>query len=261
MYPHHKTAIANIKALFADDPAVDAVFLGGSIARGYANEASDVDIILVATDAEYTRRRDLGELLYLNKELAGWEGGYVDGKFVDRAYLKLVAEKGNEATRFAYCNVTPIVCRDLVLLDLVRAAGTYPENDRKKNAVSFYSHMRAWMWFFHEARKKGNLYLETYAVSQFILYASRAILALNGRLYPFHKWLLAEVGRSSLKPEGLTEDFNTLMTGRSPEMIEKICADIKALRDWGVGDWDWPKDFNRDVESVWMRQEPYVSDR
>jgi hypothetical protein len=260
MYPHHETAIAYIKTLFADDPVADAVFLGGSIAHGYANEASDVDIIIVVTDAEYGRRTDAGELLYVHRELPGWEEGYVDGKFVGRATLKLVAERGNEATRFAYSNVIPIVCRDPALLGLVKAAGTYPEKDREINAVSFYSHMRAWMWFFHEARKKQNLYLETWAVSQFVFYASRAVLALNGRLYPFHKWLLAEVERSPRKPEGLLADFNALMTGRSPEMIEKICGDVKELRDWGVDDWDWPKNFYRDVESVWMRQEPYISD-
>lgn len=33
-------------------------------------------------------------------------------------------------------------------------------------------------------------------------------------------------------------------------------SDVDILKDWGVGDWDWPKDFAREVENPWKTQEP-----
>lgn len=260
MLPYHEKALENVHRHFEPLPEVEAVFLAGSIAHGYAIASSDVDILIVCTDDDYRVRKERGELLFYNEELAGHEGCYIDGKYVSRAVITLVAEKGNEPTRFAYKNLVPILCRDPEIHELVQSAGRYPQENRERNSRKFYSHMRAWMWFFHEAKKKNNLYLETRAVTEFIFYASRALLAANARLYPYHKWLLAEVSRCELKPDHIIERFDLLMKERSADLIEEICAEMKALRDWGVGDRDWPNDFHEDVESVWMRQDPFIAD-
>lgn len=260
MLPHHETALENVRRYFEPLAAVEAVFLAGSIAHGYAIASSDVDILIVCTDDDYQSRKERGELLFYNEALAGCEGCYIDGKYVNRAVISLVAEKGNEPTRFAYKNLVPILCRDPEIHDLVQSAGRYPQEKQERNSRKFYSHMRAWMWFFHEAKKKDNLYLETRAVSEFVFYASRALLAANARLYPFHKWLLAELACCDLKPDRIIERFELLLKERRTELIEEICADVQELRDWGVGDRDWPGDFYDDVESVWMRQDPFIAD-
>lgn len=151
MLPHHKTAIENVRRHFEPLPDVEAVYLAGSLAHGYANALSDVDIMIVVTDEAYRVRKERGELLFYNEELAGHEGCYIDGKYVNRGVIALVAEKGNEPTRFAYKNLIPILCRDPVIDRLVESAGRYPGETQERNCRKFYSHMRAWMWFFHEA--------------------------------------------------------------------------------------------------------------
>jgi len=54
---HHQRAIDRLADAYRDDPHYRALIIGGSVAKGYAREDSDVDFLIVATDKAFERRR------------------------------------------------------------------------------------------------------------------------------------------------------------------------------------------------------------
>ncbi|NNF40149.1 MAG: nucleotidyltransferase domain-containing protein, partial [Woeseiaceae bacterium] len=47
---HHQRAIDRLADAYRDDPRFRALIIGGSVAKGYAREDSDVDFLIVASD-------------------------------------------------------------------------------------------------------------------------------------------------------------------------------------------------------------------
>jgi predicted nucleotidyltransferase len=89
---HHRATIERANATIAARDETLAVLVGGSIAHGFETPASDVDVMLVVSDDDYRRRL----------ESATYEGGYVDGKYISVDFIRTVAERGNEPSRFAF---------------------------------------------------------------------------------------------------------------------------------------------------------------
>ena len=101
MFPHHAQTIERLTTAFQSDPTVLALLLGGSIAHGFAKADSDVDVTIVLSSADYQRRQREGRLHYNNRELCTYDG-YIDGKYVDLDFLKLVAARGSDPIRYAF---------------------------------------------------------------------------------------------------------------------------------------------------------------
>jgi predicted nucleotidyltransferase len=100
-YPHHRRAVLNLRDEFIGDPSVLALVLGGSVCHGYAREDSDIDCVIVVDEAEYAARREENRLQFYSSELAGYDGGYIDGKYQSPKFIEKVAERGSEPARFA----------------------------------------------------------------------------------------------------------------------------------------------------------------
>jgi hypothetical protein len=92
LYPHHQRAVDRLIDRFKDDPNYLALIIAGSLVKGFGNESSDVDFVLIATDEEYTRRQPERAFTYYTTELCDYPGGYVDGKIVNVAFLEEVAD-------------------------------------------------------------------------------------------------------------------------------------------------------------------------
>src|SRR5512143_2937769 len=101
-YPHHQRAIDRVIDRFKGDPNYLALLIGGSLVKGYGDENSDVDFMLIATAEEYARCRLDRTLTYYSADLCDYPGGYVDGKIVDVAFLEEVADRGSEPARAAF---------------------------------------------------------------------------------------------------------------------------------------------------------------
>ena len=56
MYEHHRDSIRNITENLRNDESIQALIIAGSVAHGFANEDSDVDIMIVVSHEEYERR-------------------------------------------------------------------------------------------------------------------------------------------------------------------------------------------------------------
>ena len=74
--PHHQRAIQRLVEHFRTDPHCLEMIVGGSVARGWASDDSDVRVMLVVTDEEFARRLANGDLGCVGAELADYPGGY-----------------------------------------------------------------------------------------------------------------------------------------------------------------------------------------
>jgi predicted nucleotidyltransferase len=78
MLPHHSQSIQNVKEYFQRDPEIQALLLSGSIAHGFQNPASDVDIMIFVSEEDYQTHFQTGWIHFFNRELCTYEGGYVE---------------------------------------------------------------------------------------------------------------------------------------------------------------------------------------
>src|SRR5579885_165604 len=153
MRAHHEQTIQRLVDLFQDDPNFLAMIVGGSLAKGWGSEYSDVDIMLVATDEEFARRLSTGEMTYINEEIADYPGGYVDGKIIDMAFLQDVADHGSEPARAAFLNAIVAYSRIPELDALLARLPVYPEQERAAKIRAFAGHMTLLYWYVGEAEK------------------------------------------------------------------------------------------------------------
>ena len=127
---HHRATIERATARLRARDDVLGVLVGGSIAHGFATATSDVDLLIVVSDADWDRRLAAGDTTELDRESATYEGGYVDGKYTSLGFIRDVAERGSETTRFAFDGVTVAWSRLDGLEEAVDAAARYPMDGR-----------------------------------------------------------------------------------------------------------------------------------
>ncbi|KAL1840128.1 hypothetical protein VTJ49DRAFT_784 [Mycothermus thermophilus] len=276
MHPHHTSTLTNSIAYFSANPDVLAVLLSGSIAHGFETASSDVDLLVVLTDSAHARLRDTGaRMTFVSHDLATYEGGYVDAKYVSLAFLREVAERGSEPARWALEGVKVVFVRgeegdgkgeegmsglrgelEEVLSQVVR----YPVEGKTERIMRFRAQLDAWKWFCGEGRSKGNGYLLGLAVRKLILFGGRLVLAHNEMLYPFHKWFLRVLGGVKEKPEGLMECITRLLEDPSEANVDELYEMIKGFREWEETPNGWGAQFMLDNELTWMTGHTPVDD-
>ncbi len=257
---HHQRAIDRLADAYRDDPRFRGLIIGGSVAKGFARDDSDVDFMIIASDEEYERR--LGERdLFINRtDLSDYEGGFVDGKIIDLAHLEGVAEKGNEPSRAAFTGAFVAYSHIAGLEDLLQRIPVYPEAGHDERIRAFYSMAFIQHWLIHEAERHGNRYTTLRAASQLALFAGRLILAHNRRLFPYHKWLPRTLEAVPEKPDEFMSRFNELLDEPGGERATALFECIRDFRDWGVSDLDAYTWFMTDVEWSWMTDTTPIED-
>ena len=143
LYPHHQRTVERLIDRFQVDPNFLALLIGGSLVKGYGNEGSDVDFMLIATDEEFARRSADRALTYYATDLCDYPGGYVDGKIVNVAFLEEVADRGSEPARSAFENVIVAYSQLPQLDDLLERITAYPETTHTAKLQSFYAQLLA----------------------------------------------------------------------------------------------------------------------
>jgi hypothetical protein len=260
MFDHHRQALEIVVAKLSADPHVEAVLLAGSIAHGYAQAASDVDLMIVVNDEDFERRQAGGDMLYFERESCSYDGGYIDGKYMNRDFIRLVAERGSEPARFAFKDARVVFARREGIVDLVAAAATYPDEGRDERIKSFWSQVCAWRWYHQEGTRHENEYLIQFSAANFVLFVGRLMLARNRALYPYHKWLMRTLEGVADKPDALMELIDAVLRQRDTQSIDRLYEAVRAMGPWGIEDWEWSKYFVRDTEQTWVRQDPAIAD-
>jgi predicted nucleotidyltransferase len=251
MKEHHRRVIDRLVDSFASNPDYQAVILGGSIVRGWERDDSDVDILLVASDEAYRRAETNKAYHYFNRELADYEGGYVDGKIVDVKFLEEVAQRGSEPARSAFVNARVLYSHQPGLDELVKRCAAYPEHERRDKILSFFAQVQAMQWYVGEAFKRSDPYLMMHMLSDLVLYGGRMILAHNRILFPYHKWFLTALRSAPKKPEGFVEMIEALLLRPSREGVAEFCHTVLNFTDWEVPAENWPVRFMEDAEWGW----------
>jgi len=259
IYPHHQKAIEYITEKFRADDQIDALLISGSISHGFNDENSDVDINIVVSDEIYGEKNRNHALTWWETAENFYQGGYFDGKFITLKYLSLVAEKGNEPTKFALHDSKIAFDKTGRAADYIKRIGEYKTDNLRERTIKFLSQLEAWKWYCDEALKRNNQYLLELSVSKLILFASRLILLENKTLFPYHKWLMKVLENVSSKPPELISTINQLLQDKSPDNIRKLYELVRNYKDWTNGEnFSWASNFVYDIETVWMRQNEFI---
>lgn len=257
---HHRDVIERWAAAAADDEEVLALVVAGSLTKGYGAADSDVDGFVVVTDDAFSRRRNSGALTFFSSELCDYEGGYVDAKYVDRAFLEAVVERGSEPARSAFVGAIVAWSSDPSIEALVHAATTYPEAGVEQRMTRFLAQVQTAQWYVGEAGKRDDPYLAGWAASRLALFACRLVLAHNRVLYPYHKWLLRTVGDVPDRPDDFVDLVRALAVERTPAAAESVVLSLLSFREWPQASVGWSTQFMLDSEWNWLGGEPPIDD-
>ena len=208
---HHQRAVERLVDEYRNDSDYLGIVIGGSVAKGYARDDSDVDFMIIAKDRVFELRFARRDLFINRTDLCDYDKGFVDGKIINLAYLEDAAHMGNEPTRAAFEGAFAAYSHLPGLDSLLARIPVYPEAGHNKRLKAFYSMAFIQNWLFHEAARHGNRYTMTRAASQLALFAGRLILAHNRRLFPYHKWLTRTLEAVPDKPGNFMDRFNKLL--------------------------------------------------
>ena len=257
---HHQRAIDRLTDAYRDDPEFRGLIIGGSVAKGFARDDSDVDFMIIATDESFERRLAAHDLFINRTDLCDYEGGFVDGKIVNLGYLEDVAVRGNEPSRAAFQGAYVAYSHIPDLDSLLRRIHVYPDAGHEKRIKAFYSMAFIQHWLFHEADRHANRYTRTRAASQLALFAGRLILAHNRVLFPYHKWLPRTLESVPDKPDDFMELFNAMHEQPCADSATALFERVREFRDWGVSDLEAYTWFMTDVEWAWMSDKTPMED-
>lgn len=260
MQPHHKLAIQSITDKLKSKEDVLGIIIGGSVAHGYANEKSDIDIMLVVSDDKYTDLVKTGNINYYETESTPYECGYIDGKYTSTQYIKKVAKAGSEPARFAFKDSFVTYSKIPNLEQIIQAASMYPKEEKVIKLEKFYAQFEAWRWYYYEGLKRNNNYLINQSISNFVLYAGRLILAYNEALYPYHKWFLRELENVKNKPENLLLYINEVLEYKNELSVENLYNSIINFNKWSSSQKHWCIQFMLDSELNWLEGPVPVAD-
>jgi predicted nucleotidyltransferase len=260
MEQHHRESIERFLEKYGHDQSFRAILLGGSIAHGFAKPDSDIDVLIVADEAEYERRKKEHRLAFSVWDVCTYEGGYVDCKVVSRSFMELVAERGSDPARYAFKDCRVLVNRTADLEALLARVTAYPVRQKADRRERFVSQLLAWKWYYGEALRKDNPYLVWLSLQKIVLFACRIVLNENETLYPYHKWLLAETKRAANKPERFDGLLDRLLVSPDLEAVRQLADAVLRFSGLTERDVDWPNRFLLDSEWNWIAHEPPVDD-
>ena len=252
MHSHHEESIQKASAFFRQDPEVEALLLGGSIAHGFEAPNSDIDVMILVSDQIYRKRLEEGRIHYYSNQWCSYEGGYVDGKYICMEFLNQVARRGGEPARFAFQDARVLFSRGAAPEAQLRAIVRYPVEGKEERLRRFHAQFEAWNWYAHEALRLSNRYLLGVSAGKLVLFGGRMILAHNELLYPYHKWLMRVLERAQDKPSDLSVKIDALYAVPGVESIRGFYESIRGFFSWTEKETGWPNQFMMDSELNWQ---------
>ena len=260
MLSHHAETVQRTTDHFSAQPGVLGLLLGGSLAHGFETPESDVDVMIVVSDAEHRERMEKGTTCFFSRELCTYPDGYVDGKYTSLGFLDEVESHGSEPARFAFQDARVLFTRDSSLLGRVQSIARYPVGEKAARLWRFQAQVEAWHWYCGQALAKNNLTLLRTAVGKLVLFGGRVVLAHNETLYPFHKWFLRVLESVPHQPPGLLAQIQGLALDPTKETIDQFAQSIREFRPWEISHATWPAQFMADSENNWLTQPAPVDD-
>ena len=116
----------------------------------------DIDVVLIVDHEEHERRMREGRLTWVDLSLCDWDGGYVDGKYADVAFLERVASDGSEPARYAFEGSRVLFSHIDGLDDVLARVVRYPLEGRERRIERFAAQLLAWRWYHSEVDPPGQ---------------------------------------------------------------------------------------------------------
>jgi predicted nucleotidyltransferase len=257
---HHAQAIEGFVARYGARDEFVGLLLVGSIAHGFATPASDVDVIVVATEDEFRRREREHRLAFVERDLCAYPGGYVDVKVTSLSLLHRVADRGSDPARYAFKDAAILASREPALPDLLSRLARFPVELKASREGRFLCQVLAWTWYMGQAEAHRDAYLTAVATQKLALFACRVVLNRNETLFPYHKWLLTETTRAPLQPEGFAACVHDLLERPSSASAQRLQDAVLGFVGEAGRGLDWPTQFMVDSELNWLHHEAPIDD-
>jgi hypothetical protein len=97
-------------------------------------------------------------------------------------------------------------------------------------------------------------------VQKIVLFSGRIVLTANHMLYPYHKWLLAELAKAKDAPEHFLTDIHRLLNKPDVEFVNEFCRRVIGFAGYDEQSYFWPDRFMSDSEQNWISHEAPVDD-
>jgi len=261
MLEHHKKSIENLVNYFKDDADIISIILGGSVAKGCARTDSDIDAIIVVTDAKYAlleQENRLSECIYGH---CTYENGYFDIKYTTVNILRATAERGSEPARNAFKSSERLFGDNQEATELIEIIPVFQKHEKADKMLSFYSAFNLSYGYFWSISKE-NAYFRIKAASDIVLFGLRLILQNNEVLFPGQRGLMEAVGKLENKPDRIIEKAETFLSSLTDETKNEFVTAVLEFIDYTP-----PEDFAEvltryidDNELWWYKHRPNIAE-
>jgi hypothetical protein len=232
---HHDETLAAFVGAAGEDWL--AVVLDGSVARGRERPDSDVDVTVVVPEAAFEQARAEDRVSYVDREVATYEGGYVDIKVVTLALLAAGAERGDEPMRAAFSGAKVAWSRDDAIRSelehLLKRIVELDDEEWERRMGSAIAVVRLQAGYFaKQAFASGEEYLLRHAILHTVSAAARALLAFNRTLFQGHKYLFPTLAELDNTPYGFLDQARAVLADPTPERLDALVETVEDFHDW-----------------------------
>lgn len=256
MQHHEDTLQAYVAKVSAVSDSI-AVVLDGSLARGTERLDSDVDVYLVVTPEAFRAADDDERLSYVDREVATYDGGYVDVKVATMEYLRAAVRDADDPTRASFIGARVAWTSDPEVPGLVAAIPELPEAEWAARADAFIAQMRLYGgYFLGQGEKLGDELLLRWAAIHLLTSAGRALLAHAHVLFPGTKYLSGLLAALPDLPEGYQDASAELLRTPTRASGARLMELVEAHAIWPLAPEQSLSRFVRDNELTWLTRIP-----
>lgn len=254
---HQEETLAAFLDKVTADPDTVAVVVDGSLAKGSERSDSDVDVYLVVTDDAFATAQSNERLSYVDRDVATYDGGYVDIKVATLDYLRVAVREGDDPTRASFIGARIAWSRDPEVAGLVAALPQLPDEAWDARAAAFIAQMRLYGgYFLRQGAQLGDELLLRWAAIHLLTSAGRALLAHAHVLFPGAKYLSGLLASLPDLPAGYLELSHQLLVSPTPELGRSLMDLVETHADWPITQEETLSRFVRDNELTWLTRVP-----
>ena len=205
MYSHHEESIQKLKAYFLEREKPVAIILGGSVVKGNARVDSDIDAMIVVSEARYQELAAQNRLAEVITGHCTYEGGYFDIKYKTKESLRQTAEHGSEPARSAYEKAQVIYSEDNEIATLVKSIAAYPVWEKERKLKCFNANLQLNYGYFLHCTGEDNAYMRAHLAAEIVYSVYRLILLENEVLFPCNRRLEETVKKCKKRPKDILD--------------------------------------------------------
>jgi hypothetical protein len=187
------------------------------MAKNNGNKNSDIDLYVIVNDREYeTRKLTKNYFCGTIFDQSNYPV-YVDGKIINKDYLRKIWTEGNECVKNTFSRVKILFSLDNEIDELLKNVDKI-NYEKEENARKFYALMKSYK--FKADDDMGNVLQIKHSMFFTVFFACRLVLTHNNIYYPCVKNMEKEIEKCLNKPNGFIENMHKVLEAFSFEELE-----------------------------------------